>query len=216
MSRTILCFGVGPHEELLEIALPTFEEFARRHDYDLLVADVQNQTRPPSWWKVPALLETFDAGYDEVLYLDADVVVVDPTENLDVPDRRWQALVEHHTGDGYVPNCGVWFCRRPMRTVLEAIWDMRDYVNHPWWEQGALCRMMGYHGRPLLPPSHKQVLFEHTHLLDPAWNVHRNDPRHVEHPRIQHATMWPDRAWVMRQWASATPAPVKKGAITHA
>ena len=39
MNRCLVTFGVGHHADLLEIALPTFERFADRHGYDLIVAN---------------------------------------------------------------------------------------------------------------------------------------------------------------------------------
>ena len=201
MSRAIVTFAVGAdYRRLLDIALPTFAVFADRHDYDLIVADVPAQPRPPSWWKIPAIQAALGDGYDEVLYLDADVVIVDPSRDLEVPFGYWQALVEHHTQDGAVPNCGVWMLRPPMLNELERIWTMIRYLNHGWWEQAALCELLGYTGRPL---AHTQTteLYENTCFLDPGWNVHRDDVRAPDHVRIQHATMWPNRAGIMRQWA---------------
>lgn len=198
-NRAIVTLAVGEaFEELLQIALPSFHQFADRHGWDLIVADVPNTNRPPSWLKVPALVEALGT-YQEVLWLDADTVIVDPTEDLEV-SRCWQALVEHRTRDGDVPNCGVWYVTRPMRTILTAMWEEGRHVNHPWWEQGALVERMGYIGKPLrqMRPT---LLAKQTVYLDQGWNVHRHDLTVAEHERIQHATMWPDRAALMRQWA---------------
>ena len=38
MTKAFVTLAVGPHEELLDIAEPSFEEFCIRHDYDLLIA----------------------------------------------------------------------------------------------------------------------------------------------------------------------------------
>jgi hypothetical protein len=200
VRRALVTLATGPHQELLDIAWPSFEAFADTHDYELIEADTQS-VRAPSWWKVPVLADLL-TEYGEVLWVDADVVIVDPSEDLQVPSDAWHALVAHHTNDGEVPNCGVWLVRRPFLPVLNRIWRMTQYLDHPWWEQAALCELLGYCGSPLFAPRMNDLL-EHTHFLGLEWNVHINDKRPVDHPRFLHATMHPDRAGVMREWAAA-------------
>lgn len=205
MRRALVSLATGPHRELLDIAWPTFEEFADRHGYDLIEADTQSP-RPPSWWKVPVLRELL-TQYGEVLWLDADVVVVDPTEDLPVPVGPVQAVVAHRTADGEVPNLGVWLVRRPMIPVLDQLWRMTENLNHPWWEQAAMVQLLGYGGTPLRQQRPSELL-DKTHFLGPEWNRHVNDRTPCEHVRVQHATMHEDRAEVMRRWASQAPLAV--------
>jgi hypothetical protein len=200
LSKTLVTLAVGAHAELLDIAMPTFVGFADRHGYDLTVAVVESD-RPASWHKIPALLSALD-DYDEALWLDADIVIADPSADIDVPGWAWQALVCHHTDDGEVPNCGVWLVRKPMRTTLQTIWGMTEHLHHPWWEQAALVDLLGYRGRPLTV-TEPTALLGRTFFLGNGWNVHRNDRNRPADGRFLHATMWPDRAAVMRQWAGA-------------
>ncbi len=137
--------------------------------------------------------------------MDADMVIVDPSEDLDVPDGAWQALVAHHTNDGEVPNCGFWLVRQPMRDVLQAAWAMTGYLTHPWWEQAAIVELMGYQGQPLAL-AQPTDLYEATHFLGAEWNDHLHDSGRTDSPRVRHATMWPDRAAVMRDWAANAQA----------
>lgn len=211
MSRALVTFGVGPHEELLKIARPGFEAFAERHGYDLVVRDASLagaqallSGRPPSWGKVTAVYDALDV-YDEALWVDADVVIADATGDVVVAGDAWQALVRHHTADGEVPNCGVWLVRRPMRRVLLDLWAMTRYVEHPWWEQAALHELLGYRGRPVRLAS-PTPLYEMTEWLDAGWNVHPRDLQTCEWPRFLHATTLPDRAKVMRRWARTAVA----------
>lgn len=202
MHRALVTFGVGEHAELLEIALPSFERFADLHGYELLVAEPADIKRPPSWWKIPILEDALDA-YDEALWLDADVVIVDPTEDLVIPAESHQALVEHRTADGDVPNLGVWYLRQPMRPVLDQLWRRTDYIDHCWWEQAAMLDLLGYDHR-LRPVELAKAteLFGRTHFLETGWNIHINDTYKTAHPRIMHATMLSDRAAAMRSWAA--------------
>lgn len=190
-------------QQLLQIALPSLEEFAGRHGYDLLVEPALESSRPPSWHKVPILLACLEQ-YEEALWVDADMVIVDPSEDLDVPEDAWQALVRHYTGDGEVPNCGLWLVRQPMHDWLRRVWAQTSRMNHGWWEQSALMDLMGYRvdPRPSMVVS-PTPLYDHTHWLDNGWNVHVWDQPPAAHPRVRHATMYEDRAAAMREWASA-------------
>jgi len=201
VTRALVTVATGTHLDLLNIARPSFQAFADLHGYDLLEAEPLDCVRPPSWWKV-LILQAALRDYDEALWLDADTVIVDGSEDLNVPPDAWQALVEHHTGDGDVPNCGVWLVRQPMAPVLDDLWTMTQYLSHGWWEQAGLHQLMGYRGRPVQLVSPTE-LYERTHFLDNGWNVHMWDDPQPAHPRIMHATMWKDRVGVMRQWAAA-------------
>lgn len=202
MNRCIVTFGVGAHEELLEIALPTFERFGDRHGYEVVVVEPDAAfDRPWSWRKVPALREMLDL-YDEALWIDSDVVIVDDAEDLDIPASSWQALVEHHTNCGHVPNLGVWFVRQRMLPILHDLWAAEQYIDHGWWEQSSMLDLLGYEFDPL-PSSLKRPtpLYARTHFLETGWNVHVEDARKSARPRFLHATMYADRAAVMRRWA---------------
>src|SRR5262249_39072233 len=158
--------------ELLRVALPGFHVYAQRHEYELIDAPPQRDDRPPSWLKVPLLHELL-ATYDEVLWLDADVVIVNEHDDLadDVPDEDWQAVVRHYTPDGEVPNCGVWLLRPSMRPVLDAMWQLDSYREHPWWEQAALLELLGYRGHPVRLEQPTE-LYARTCWLGLEWNSH--------------------------------------------
>ncbi len=213
MSRALVTLAIGAHADLLDIALPSFEAFADTHGYDLIQPDLFSE-RPISWWKVPALKAAL-AEYDEALWLDADTVIVDGSEDLVVPEDAWQALVRHRTGDGDVPNCGVWFVRHPMIPVLDQLWAQTQRLNHGWWEQAAMMDMLGFRTEPrpagLVHPS---GLYERTHWLDRGWNSHMWDTPGAEQIRIAHASMQDDRATVMRDWA-ANGAPTPRAECGH-
>lgn len=200
MSKAIVSYAVGLHEQLLDIAWPSFVGFARRHGWDLYRASKHGKDRPPAWYKLQAILGLLP-NYDEVLLLDADTIIVDGREDLTAPEWAWQAMVRHRTGDGDVPNTGVWLCRKPMLPVIEAAWNNTKWLMHGWWEQAALLDLMGYH---VEAPCHQVTnteLYQKTYFLDPSWNVHKWHEPAAERHRIQHATMWPDRVAVMQEWA---------------
>lgn len=211
MRRAIVSFGSGPFADLLEIARPSFQAFADRYGWKLLKARPPKIEGPASWLKLPIISKAL-LSFDQVLWLDADTLIVDDRDDLELPEGYSQAFVEHRTRDGRVPNCGVWLVGRPMFPVLARLWEMRDrYLNHVWWEQAALCELLGYQGRRLggsgeVRPVEPSSLHEASFLLDPSWNVHVNDRQDREADRILHATCLPNRAEAMRAWAGQVPS----------
>src|SRR5262245_46465128 len=98
MSRALATFATGEHERLLELSLPRMAEYADRHGYALDARAPALPLRPPSWMKVAKLLALLD-HHDAVLWLDADVVVVEQDVDLagELDEDAIQALVRHHT-----------------------------------------------------------------------------------------------------------------------
>src|SRR3990167_8024976 len=93
MTRCIVTHASGPHEELLPISEPGFRDFAQRHGYDFVVGEKLTD-RPPAWNKVYLILEML-AKYSDVLWLDADLVIVDPSQDLPVKPSATMAMVRH-------------------------------------------------------------------------------------------------------------------------
>jgi hypothetical protein len=183
VNKAIASIGTGPHEPLLRLASRSFGPFARRHGYDLhLHSEAVDTTRPAPWSKIP-LLHDLLGHYDQVLWLDADLVVVDPREDVPAPDLM--ALVEHPTKEGRMPNSGVWMLRggEEARSFLEAVWAQDDLIDHKWWENAAICRLLGYTLDPVAPGP-PTAWRERTTFLDPRWNSIPD--AHARRPRIRH------------------------------
>jgi len=171
VRRALVTFAAGDEfEGLLDLSLPGLEEYADLHGYDILTAPPRLLTRPPSWGKITRLLSALER-YDEALWVDCDVVCLDPA--VDVADElgdAWQAISRHRTREGEIPSCGLWYVRQSMQPVLEAIWRLDRYTDHPWWEQAALHQLLGYGGRPV-ERQRETALFAHTCWLDPEWHA---------------------------------------------
>lgn len=187
--RTALCtLAAGPHLELLEHSLPSVERFAERHDYELVVhRQLLAADRPASWSKVVALHDLC-GSFDRVLWIDADAVVVDGTRDLAAELRpgRNLGLVAHRYEGNVVPNCGVWLLRGGSWTqrFLEDVWTCRDLVEHRWWENAAVLRLLGYRLQEPIRPERVTPASRRLQELDPAWNSIPAAP--VAHPFIVH------------------------------
>jgi len=207
MSRVIATYASGPATQWLEVSMPTFEEYASIHGYDLVLANDVDRlpgsgwaaSRHPAWRKVPTIA-CLCRRYDEVLWLDADVAIrrmdVDIATEA-VGDRR-HFLVVHNTSDGAVPNSGVWFLRGVDGDEIDALRDLASFTRSGcWWEQAALIKSLG--GDPDATPVSVPASNKWSELPY-HWNPHCHDPRGIPADcRFFHATMFHDRAAAMRE-----------------
>ena len=199
--KCITTFGFGESgKELLDVSLPTFARYASIHGYDLFVPpETIKQDRHPAWYKIPVLVHLLKL-YDEVLWIDSDMVAV--RYDKDVAQDASPApinMVVHHTVCGAVPNTGFLYLRKPALPYIQESWDYTHvYSSKYWWEQAALiARLGGYpDARPVyLPPN------DLWSELPYEWNPHKDDSRGVpEDCRFFHATMFPDRKQAMLEW----------------
>lgn len=181
--------------------LPITEAYARRHGHRFACVNLSGP-RPPSWQKVPAIYSALQS-HDRVVWIDADVVIVRHDADIvaELPDGQWQALVEHDTPSGQVPNCGAWVLSQHMLPVLKEAWESGDDLQHPWWEQAAILRRMGYSVSdvPTACVDSPSTLYERTTLLAAEWNHHPYDSRRVGEPRFVHVTQYADRLGEIRK-----------------
>jgi hypothetical protein len=187
VSRAIVSLGCGPQEQLLRVAARTFRPYADRYGYDLhLHTEPVDRSRPIPWSKVPILRDLL-ARHEVVVWLDADLMILDGRRDIadDLPADRLMAMVEHHTKEGQMPNSGVWVLRGGDEAIalMDEIWAQEDLVDHRWWENAAICRLLGYSLDPVGPES-PTVLTARTAWLDGRWNSIADAP--VPRPRIRH------------------------------
>lgn len=186
-----------------DATVPLMRQYASLHGMRFATCDLAGE-RPASWMKLPAILAALREA-ECVVWIDADVVIEHGTADImnDVPASCWQAMVEHVTPSGHVPNCGVWVVRRAMHDTLCQAWDGGRHVHHPWWEQAAVLELMGYRvdgaSATLDTPT---TLYERTAFLAAEWNDHPHDERRAEHVRFRHVTCYDNRLQSIRQFAA--------------
>ncbi len=173
--RALCTLAVDRHQELLDITRPTFERYAIRHGYDLVVrTDVSAlRGRPASWGKVPLVLELLDR-YDVVVWVDVDAVIVDQATDIAAgPSTRPVQLVFHEIDGVVVPNAGVLVLRRGPAAIrlLEQIWHRTEFIDHRWWETAALIEVLGGDGDVGLTTRRSiRQARRRVGLLHPRWN----------------------------------------------
>lgn len=188
MRKVIASLGSGAQSRLLWLASISFRPYAARHGYDLaLHTQTLDSSRPAPWSKV-LLLRKLALEYELVLWLDADLVIVDRTTDIarELEDERFLYLVEHSTKEGRMPNSGVMLLRggRPTVAFLDEVYAQTDLINHRWWENAAICRLLGYELDPVGPGKPSELRELHTKLISPRWNSIPDAP--APEPRIRH------------------------------
>jgi hypothetical protein len=186
-GRVIASLGAGPQESLLRLARRTIEPYAERYGYELsLHTQVVDSTRPAPWSKIRILRELVER-YELVVWLDADLVIVDARVDLasELEDDRFLYLVEHRHSGWQMPNTGVMMLRGGAEAAdfLDAAWSLERYAEHRWWENAAVCELLGYELDPPRPV-HQTPLRERTKLISPRWNSIVD--AHVRRARIRH------------------------------
>lgn len=175
--------------EIAAMTTPRMQDYAERHGHEFEWYEFGGDIpRAPSWKKLLAIAGELECA-EEVLWLDADVLIVDDSEDIcsQIPSGKRQAMVRHATTEGDVPNAGVWFVSRSMLGTLMACAMDDRFANHKWWEQAALLSRMGFeeadgkcrHQTPT-------PLYQGTHWLDESWNAWKGSPSNVR-ARFVHA-----------------------------
>lgn len=188
MRKAIVSLGAGPQTRLLRLAVRSFRPYAKRHGYDLeLRTEILDASRPASSSKI-ALLRELAGRYDVLLWLDADLVIVDRSLDIasELEEGRFLYLAEHATKEGQMPNAGVMMLRGGERTVafLNDVYAQEDLVDHRWWDNAAICRLLGYRLDPVGMGTPTPLLSEHTKLISTRWNSIPDAP--APKPRIRH------------------------------
>jgi hypothetical protein len=187
VSKLLVSLGAGPQRRLLSIARRTFEPYAERHGYELALHDESPETSRPAPWGKVRLLRDAVREHEAVLWLDADLMIVDPRRDIadELTSGHVAYLVEHELASGRMPNTGVLLLRGgdEAAALLDELWAQEDLIDHRWWENAALCRMLGYELDPprLVRPT---PWLERTRFVDPRWNSIHDAP--APRPYIRH------------------------------
>lgn len=207
----IVSLGTGAQERLLAIARRSFEPYARRHGYELdLRTHAPDGPRPTPWKKVPILREAVER-YELVVWLDADVVIVDGRADIadELEDGRFLYLAEHRKDGSRMPNTGVMMMRGGEQAArfLDELWALDRYTNHMWWENAAACELLGYELDPPRP-ARSTPLLEQTKLISPRWNSIVGDG--VRGVRIRHFAGYKPRTRAAMMLAATAEARLRR------
>ncbi len=184
----IVTLALGQHAEYVPLITPGLRAYGRRFNYDVIIhTESADESRPPAWSKVKILLDALTT-HQEVIWIDSDALIVDLTRDLrkDISRKTDFAWVVHHFDGEDQPNSGLVFVRNTPRVIalLNAAYDQEDLINHPWWEQAAFIRLLGYSSAILDGGQTREPMDVNVQRLDPSWNSirqHRGKPLRVRH-----------------------------------
>ena len=153
MNKCLTSFGYGFQEDNFKKSSPLFLEYAQKHGYDYFVPNLEsfskwrkeNPDKCYAWLKLP-LLSDLLSRYDLVLWLDADIVIMDNTTDiLSKAGQSPMSMVVHRVKKGWHPNTGVWLLRKEAKSIIDSI-DIKTHIPYHvkrWYEQVALHRHFG-------------------------------------------------------------------------
>lgn len=170
------------YQSFADRALPGFRKLAAFSAIDLKVITEIPKDRPAVWQKLRFIDQLFEEGYDFVLWVDIDCLVV-RLENVRsvirdhkdfyASDPGWDGgdrLIEFESQ----MNCGVMLWRKTdwSWSFLDLVWRQEQFVNQRWEEQAAIMHLLGY--RSWLDPAEKNELdharLEKVQRLPTDWN----------------------------------------------
>ena len=141
--QTVLIQQASGHcRPMLELTSSLHRAYAQRHgiSYWQVRGNVQTE-RAGHWNKILLMQRAFQMGFELVIWLDADTVIVEPEQDF----RRALnggapiGMVRHHrpwNGQPWHYNSGVILARDTPKTrqFLQRVWDAGP-IDHPWQEQ---------------------------------------------------------------------------------
>jgi hypothetical protein len=189
--KVLTTIATGEHRQLRRVTAPTYCYYARLHGYDVeFRTHLTAPERPASWNRIP-LIRDLLTHYDEVLWVDCDAAIVDPSEDIagQLGDRV-VAMAALSTAEGrHNPNCGVMVLRSgpEVQQFLDDVWRCGKHLHHRWWENAAWLELLGYELDPEVRLVAPRPMYYRTAFLTSAWNrVPGELAEPEESPRILH------------------------------
>lgn len=128
-------------KEIADISYQTYEKYCKKQDMSFSIFKLINIERPASWYKIPLILDRFKEGYEYVMWVDADTLVINNDFKLnDIINNKYEIYICEDM-NGF--NCGVmiWKNSELTKSILNTIWNMENFINHSWWEQAAFIEL---------------------------------------------------------------------------
>ena len=198
VKRCITSFGFESRTHWFGFTKPLMESYADTIGCDFFVPDktyfdewISNTPQfswdahyKICWLKIP-LLSSLLKKYDEVVWIDSDVVIVGSDNIFNDITECPISLAVHKTSAGELPNSGVWAVRKPAKDILDTIEIDPHIADNAVWrgaigyngEQSMLLKRLGcdvVSESPYMPPS--DLWDELPYKYNTAGHDHRGLP----------------------------------------
>ncbi len=195
-TKILATMGLGEHQELLAVTLPSFERYAARHGYEVRIpeSDPAPERKFKQWSKI-AFINQLLPTCDLLFWVDSDAAILDDSVDIGttLPARHFLGLVEHHYDGLSVPNTGVMIIRggRKGRRFFKEMWNHTEYLETKWFDNAAALDMLGYEfdseaTQKYCRPGKPTPWSRRTQLIPNEWNSLPQDM--ANSPRILHVT----------------------------
>lgn len=181
--------GSRYHSDITGLTWPLMERYAQKHQMAFRRIVLNEDTlewcrQSPApfgtqvdYASIPYRRKQLDQ-FEGSVFLDADVVIVDPSEDICL-------TVDDNQPIGSVNGCGVVVTKSGelSKAFLDSIWAMRyKYASYQWLEQAAMLELIGYSGDypgDNQPPRYigPTAWSSYVREIDPKWNCGPNSDK---------------------------------------
>jgi hypothetical protein len=138
MKTKIITAYTENFSEISDLSYSGIKQYGEKHSIPterfLLSTTID---RPPSWYKIELVLQEFKKGYDCVMWVDADTMVVNFNHDFFSMLNDTHNIFLSEDTNGINMGVVVWKNTPEVVEILNKIWSMKEFINHTWWEQGA-------------------------------------------------------------------------------
>lgn len=160
-----------PYVSMLEKVQPIHTRYCRKHGFDYLTLFGHSvEPKSPHWNKIRLILNALNGGAQEVFWLDADCLIVDPNVNLTdgIPEGGFGMVVHRHGEPAQHFNSGSIYIRasNEILNFFNQVWSNWEanpavtWQNQPWNDQSEIMKL-----------NDKQPLITE---IDARWNATEN------------------------------------------
>lgn len=129
-------------KEISDISYESYQNFCNKNNIEIQRFELNDIERPASWYKIQLILDEFKHGYDYIMWVDADTLLINNEFKIEsILDEKSEIFI---SDDILGINCGVmiWKNTENNKNILNKIWDSTEFINHFWWEQAAIISVI--------------------------------------------------------------------------
>jgi hypothetical protein len=125
---------------LSDISFQSVQKYCLLNGFSCERYIISNYDRPPAWYKIYAIKNSLDEGYDYVVWVDADAVIYN--QNFDLIKLLNTKKTVYVSKDLNDFNTGVLIFKNNdlSKQVLDFIYSKTEYLYDTWWEQRAFIK----------------------------------------------------------------------------